>query len=108
MQLTVSGQNVEVTEALRDYVGKKLNRIERHANDVVEVQVVLSVEKFRHFAEINVATGGAHFHAATEAKDMYAAIDAMADKIDRQIRRHKEKFKENQTRESRSGGIQSS
>jgi putative sigma-54 modulation protein len=91
MQLDVTGKNIEVTDSLRDYIREKLDRITRHFDNVIDVHVVLSVEKHRHFAEVNVSASGAKLHADAEDKDMYAAVDEMADKIDRQVRKHKEK-----------------
>ena len=91
MQLDITGKNIEVTDSLRDYVREKVDRITRHFDNVIDVHVVLSVEKHRQFAEINVSASGAHLHADAEDKDMYAAVDGMADKIDRQVRKHKEK-----------------
>jgi len=88
MQLDVTGKNIEVTEALRSYVAEKLERVQRHLDEVRDAHVVLSVEKHRHFAEINLNANGTTLHADAEDRDMYAAIDAMADKIDRQARRH--------------------
>lgn len=91
MQLDVTGKNIEVTDSLRDYVREKVERLTRHFDNVIDVHVVLAVEKHRHFAEINVSASGAALHADAEDKDMYAAVDEMADKIDRQVRKHKEK-----------------
>ena len=88
MQPDISGQNIEVTDALRAYVTEKVDRLERHLTNLMDVHVVLAVEDYRHKAEINIKVKGTTLHADAEDKDMYAAIDAMADKIDRQARRH--------------------
>jgi len=101
MQLDVSGQNIEVTDALHDYVADKLERVQRHLDQVRDAHVVLSVEKHRQFAEINLNANGTTLHADAEDKDMYAAIDAMADKIDRQARRIHEKASEHGELEAR-------
>lgn len=101
MQLDVSGKNIEITDAIRAYVADKVERLERHLDDARDAHVVLAVEKHRHFAEINLNVNGATLHADAEDKDMYAAIDAMADKIDRQARRHHGKATEHNTREAR-------
>ncbi|HKJ87134.1 MAG TPA: ribosome-associated translation inhibitor RaiA [Gammaproteobacteria bacterium] len=101
MQLDVSGQNIEITDSLRDYVREKVDRVGRHIDNVTAAHVVLSVEKFRNLAEINLTAQGTILHADAEDKDMYAAIDAMADKIDRQARRHQGKVKEHHQREAR-------
>ncbi|HKJ72432.1 MAG TPA: ribosome-associated translation inhibitor RaiA [Gammaproteobacteria bacterium] len=101
MQLDVSGKNIEVTDALRTYVAEKVERVQRHLDDLRDAHVVLAVEKHRHFAEINLNANGTTLHADAEDKDMYAAIDAMADKIDRQARRHHGKATEHGQREAR-------
>ena len=101
MQLDVSGQNIEVTDALHAYVADKVERVKRHLDEVRDAHVVLSVEKHRHLAEINLNANGTTLHADAEDKDMYAAIDAMADKIDRQARRQHEKATEHGQREAR-------
>jgi putative sigma-54 modulation protein len=92
MQLNVTGHHVEITPALRDYVSSKLERLERHFDHVTNVHVVLSVEKLRHKAEATFSITGNNLFANSEDEDMYAAIDALADKLDRQIKKHKEKL----------------
>ncbi len=92
MQVTLTGQHVDITPALRDYVDSKLGRLERHFDNMTSVQVVLSVEKIRNKAEATVNVAGATLFADAEEEDMYAAIDALADKLDRQVTRHKEKL----------------
>jgi putative sigma-54 modulation protein len=91
MQITISGQHIDVTPALRDYVAEKLERIERHFDNVTTTNVVLLVEKERHHAEATINAKGATLHANAEAEDMYAAIDALTSKLDSQVRKHKEK-----------------
>lgn len=92
MQLNLTGHHVEITPALRDYVASKLERLERHFDHVTNVHVVLSVEKLRHKAEATFSITGNNLFANAEEEDMYAAIDALADKLDRQIKKHKEKL----------------
>lgn len=100
MQLNITGHHVEVTDSLRSYVSSKLARLERHFDHVTVIHCVLSVEKLRHRAEATVnITGGQLFADAVE-EDMYAAIDALVDKLDRQIRKHKEKVTDHHARES--------
>lgn len=91
MQTTISGQHMDITPALKDYVKSKMERIERHFDNVSSSNVVLHVEKTRHYAEATVATKGATLHANAQAGDMYAAIDAVIDKLDNQVRKQKEK-----------------
>lgn len=93
MQIDISGQNVEVTQALRAYVTEKLERLERHFDNLTGVHVVLRLEKIEHTVEGTVGVGGRTnpIHAEAMSEDMYAAIDKLADKLDRQVRRHKGK-----------------
>ena len=91
MQITVSGHHVEVTSSLREYVESKLQRLERHFDHLTTVHVVLSVEKLRQKAEATLHLAGANLFADAIEDDMYAAIDALADKLDRLILKHKEK-----------------
>ena len=92
MQINLSGHHVDVTPALRDYVKNKLQRLERHFDHVTIANVVLSIEKLRQKAEATVHVSRGHLFADAVDEDMYAAIDALADKLDRQIKRHKEKL----------------
>jgi putative sigma-54 modulation protein len=100
MQLNITGHHIDITDALRNYVSGKLERLERHFDHVTVIHCVLTVEKLRHRAEATVnIPGGQLFADATEA-DMYASIDALVDKLDRQIRKHKEKVTDHHARES--------
>lgn len=92
MQLVVSGHHVDVTDSMREYVRNKLARLERHFDHVTQVQVILSVSKQERTAEASVNVSGAKLFANAASSDMYASIDALADKLDRQIRKHKEKL----------------
>lgn len=91
MQLNISGHHVELTEALKDYVTEKFQRLERHFDQISNVNVTLQVEKLRQMAEAKMNISGGELHAKAETEDMYAAIDALVDKLDRQILKHKEK-----------------
>ena len=93
MQITVSGHHVEVTPALRDYVNAKLSKLQNHFDNITNTAVTLTVEKLVQKAEATVHVAGANLFAACESEDMYAAIDSMADKLDRQLIKHKEKLK---------------
>jgi len=93
MQIQVSGHQVAVTPALRDYVTGKFHRIVRHFDQLHDVSFTLSLEKLLHKAEATVhCAAGKIIHAEVRAADMYAAIDALADKLDRQVKKHKEKL----------------
>ncbi|HQU14947.1 MAG: ribosomal subunit interface protein [Chromatiales bacterium 21-64-14] len=91
MQIDLTGHHIELTPALRDYVDSKMQRLERHFEHVTDTHVVLSVEKLRHKAEATLQVSGGTVHADAIDEDMYAAIDALADKLDRQLKKHKEK-----------------
>ena len=91
MHIDVSGQHVAVTTSMRDYATSKLLRLERHFDNLTQTHVVLSVEKQRQHAEATVHLAGAKIFANAVDTSMYAAIDALADKLDVQVRKHKSK-----------------
>ena len=101
MNLNISGHHIDMPDALHDYVASKMGRIERHFDHVIDAEVVLEVEKVRHKAEATMQLRGATVHAESTQDDMYAAIDCMIDKLDRQTRRHKEKAKDHHNRQAR-------
>ncbi len=100
MQLNVSGHHVNVTDSLRGYVESKIERLERHFDLVSDVHCILSVEKLRHKAEAKVNVNGDTIFAETTEEDMYAAIDSLVDKLDRRVRKHKEKMVDHHARET--------
>lgn len=91
MNLNLAGHHVEVTPAIRDYIQAKLERIVRHFDHVIDVNVILSVEKLKQKIEASVHMRGKDIFVQAEDSDMYAAIDLLADKLDRQVLKHKEK-----------------
>jgi putative sigma-54 modulation protein len=91
MQITISGHHVEVTPALKDYVLAKFDRLQRHFDQITNTDVTLIVEKLVQKAEATIHVSGADIFATAESEDMYAAIDLLADKLDRQLIKHKEK-----------------
>jgi len=93
MNLTISGHHLDVTPAIREYIQSKLTRIRRHFEHVIDVNVLLSVEKLRQKAEATVNLRGKAIHVESIENDLYAAIDALADKLDRQVLKHKETIK---------------
>ncbi len=99
MNLSVTGHHVDVTEPLKDYVSEKMNKLERHFDNVTDIHVILSVEKLRQQAEATLDLTGTKIHAEAENGDMYAAIDALVDKLDRQVIKHKEKLRDHHKRE---------
>lgn len=101
MQVSVTGHHIEVTPPLKSYVEKKLERIVRHYDSVSDVHCVLTVEKQRQKAEATLQVRGGSIHADAIDEDMYAAIDALADKLDRLVRKHKEKLQDHHAAEAR-------
>jgi putative sigma-54 modulation protein len=91
MNVQVSGHHVEVTEAIREYLMSKLGRVQRHFDQVIDINVILSVQKLKQKAEISVHMRGKDIHVESDDADMYAAIDLMMDKLDRQVIKHKQK-----------------
>ncbi len=91
MQLEVTGQNIEVTQALRAYLQEKTERLVRHYDNLISGHFVLRLEKLEHTAEgtVHVAGKTNALHADEKSDDMYAAIDGLIDKLDRQVRRYK-------------------
>jgi putative sigma-54 modulation protein len=94
MQLSISGHHIELTDPLRNYVTEKLQRLERHYDHITNTHVILSVNKLRHRAEATIHISGAELFADADCDDLYAAIDKLADKLDRQILKHKEKIED--------------
>ncbi len=92
MQINVKGHQVEVTPALRDYAQGKFERVTRVFGQLHDVSVVLGVEKLLHKAEVTLQLSGKTLHADATAPDMYAAIDVLVDKVETQLRKHKEKL----------------
>ncbi len=91
MNVQFTGHQIDITPALRDYVTSKLERIKRHFDHMMDVNVVMSVSKLIQKVEANVHVRGRDIRVESTDADMYAAIDGLVDKLDRQIIRHKEK-----------------
>ncbi|NMG34656.1 ribosome-associated translation inhibitor RaiA [Azoarcus sp. TTM-91] len=91
MNLNITGHHVEVTQSIREYVTTKLDKVIRHFDNVTSVSVILSVEKLKQKAEVTVHVRGKDLFVESEESDLYAAIDGMIDKLDRQILKHKQK-----------------
>jgi putative sigma-54 modulation protein len=98
MQLNVSGHHVDVTDSLRNYVSSKMEKLERHFDRITNMNVILTVEKQRQKAESTIHASGAEIYAEAEHDDLYAAIDMLADKLDRQLIKKKEKTKDHKHR----------
>jgi len=91
MQISLTGHHIDITDSLRTHVNSKFERLERHFDHVTKVHVVLGVEKKRQKAEATLHLNGADVFAEAVQEDMYAAIDSLLDKLDRQVKKHKEK-----------------
>ena len=91
MNLSVSGHHLDVTAAIRSYVHSKLERVSRHFDHVIDAHVILTVDKQRQKAEVTLHVRGKDLHCECEDADLYAAIDLLADKLDRQVLRYKDK-----------------
>jgi putative sigma-54 modulation protein len=91
MKINIAGHHVEVTQAIHDYVNSKLERVIRHFDHVTSVHVILSVEKLKQKAEVTLHVKGKDIHADSTGADLYASIDSVVDKLDRQVVKHKEK-----------------
>jgi len=92
MKITFKGKHIEVTDAMRNYIEKRLNKIDRHFDHILEVIVTLSVEKNRQIVEATLQASRALIRAEEETDDMYTSIDKVADKLERQIKKYKEKY----------------
>lgn len=92
MQINLSGHHIEITDPLRDFVNSKFAKLERHFESINNVQVTLTVEKLKQIAEAKLNVNGGEIFATSEHDDMYAAIDLLMDKLDRQLLKHKEKL----------------
>ena len=99
MNLNITGHHVDLTPALREFVENKLQRIERHFEQLIDGNVILTVEKVRHKAEATLHARGTNIHAEAEAENMYKAVDKMIDKLDRQACKQKEKHTDHHSRE---------
>jgi len=101
MQINVTGRHVDITDSLKSYVENKFQRLERHFEHINNTHVILSVEKERQKAEATVHVNRCNLFADNEQEDMYAAIDGLIDKLDRQLKKHKEKLTDHHRGENR-------
>ena len=102
MQLTVTFRHMEPSEKLKEYSHDKLARLEKYLDAVIDAEAVMTVEKFRHRAEVLITSDGLKIKAEEETEDMYAAIDMVVDKLEKQIKRHREKLKDHKVAASAS------
>ncbi len=94
MQLNITGQHIEITEGLRQFIDTKFARLEHYFENINQVYIVLKVEKVQQIAEATLHVNGGELHATATTDDMYSAIDGLTDKLARQLTRHKEKLKQ--------------
>ncbi len=92
MQINISGHHIDLTPALKEYAEEKIRRLEHHFDQITRSDITLTVEKSRQKAECNIHVSGSDLHASAEDENMYAAIDSLSDKLDRQLLKHKEKL----------------
>ena len=98
MQISLSGHHIEITDSIRNYVYEKIQRLDRHFDQALDIHLILTVEKLRHKAEATLHVSGGKLHADDVQEDMYAAIDGLVDKLDRQGKKHKEKLKSHRSK----------
>lgn len=92
MQINITGHRIDVTPALRAFTKEKFDKLERHFDNITAINVVFDVEKLRQIAEATILVNKGELHASSESEDLYAAIDILVDKLNRQLTKHKEKF----------------
>lgn len=92
MQITIKGKNIEVTDSLREYAEKRLEKLTKYSDSIISADVTFSTEKSRHIAEINVHTTGSVFRGEETTTEMYASIDSAVEKIEKQLKKQKEKL----------------
>src|SRR5437016_5389604 len=93
MQINITGHRLDVTPALRAFTEEKFDKLERHFDHITGINVTFDVEKLRQIAEATVFVARGELHASSESEDLYAAIDTLIDKLDRQLIKHKEKIR---------------
>jgi len=99
MQINLTGHHMDITPALRSYVQDKFGKLERHFDHMTNVHVILTVEKERQIAEATIHVNRGNLFADARTDDMYAAIDSLVDKLDRQVKKHKEKLNDHRPAE---------
>ena len=92
MRINLTGHHMDITDSLRNFVESKFERLERHFDNMTNIHVILAVEKDRQKAEATIKVNRGRLFAEAKHEDMYAAIDDLVDKLDRQVKKHKEKL----------------
>ena len=101
MQINITGHHMDVTSSLRSYIENKIERLQRHFEQITNIHVILTIEKERHKAEATVHVSRGNLFADSLHEDMYAAVDMLIDKLDRQLKKHKEKLNDHHQNEGR-------
>jgi len=101
MKVTITGRHMEMTDALKAYIEGALDKIESHFDKVIDADVVLDVEKHRHIAEVNLHANGVRIHGREASADMYASVDEVMAKLEKQVRKFKDRINRHQPRRSR-------
>ena len=104
MNLQITGRHFEITDAIRAHVKEKFNRLERHFSNITQTHVILALTKDSHIAEAKLHLSGAELFAESKMENLYAAIDTLIDKLDRQIVKHKEKLQNHHAQASKFNG----
>jgi putative sigma-54 modulation protein len=94
MQINFTGHHIEITPALKSFTEEKLQKLERHFDEITSIHVVFTIEKLSHIVEASILVAKSELHARAEAPDMYTAVDILIDKLDRQLIKHKEKIRD--------------
>ena len=97
MKINIIGHHLEVTDGLKDNIGKKLKKIKEHSQDILEIKIILSVDNTTHNAEGNIHLPKIDLHAKCSSNDMYQSIDLLVNKLDKQIIKHNDKVKNHQS-----------
>lgn len=94
MQINITGHHLELTDALKSFVENKISKLEKFHDQIISTQVTLTVDKLRQIAESTIKVSGGEVHAKVESEDMYASIDQLVDKLERQLKKQKEKARQ--------------
>lgn len=98
MQITITARNLEVTPAIADYVEKRLHKLKRYFHSIVDVHVVVMLQRFQHICDITMNASGVTLHGQEKTDDLYVSIDKVVDKIERQLQKYKAKLRDHRTR----------
>lgn len=101
MKLTVAGRNIKITKAIEDHLKAKIAKTIKEWSEKADIHAALSVEKYRHFAEVTIKTKGFTVHSNHESSDLYNAIDEALEKTEKQLRKHKDRVKSLKIKQSK-------